>query len=113
MRAMVIAANVKLEPNNGRWKVPSQSGNGTYTVLATRDGSWACTCPDHEERLAPCKHIIAVEITIKREAKVGDITLTELVTVTYSQDWKAYNAAQKDEHKMFRTLLADLCSLIP
>lgn len=112
MRALHIAATTQLEPNNGRWKVPSQSGNGTYTVLVTREGTWACTCPDHEERLLDCKHILAVEITVQREAGKQKVTYSELVKVTYSQNWPAYNAAQKGEKRMFLPLLADLCSSI-
>jgi transposase len=112
-KALHIAATTKLEPNNGRWKVPSQSGDGTYTVLVTSDGSWACSCPDHEERLADCKHIMAVSITVQRENGTTKVTYTELVKVTYSQNWSAYNAAQTGEKAMFLRLLADLCSLVP
>src|SRR5437763_10118099 len=112
-KANHIAATTRLEPNNGRWKVPSQTGSGTYTVLVTRDGSWACTCPDHEERLAPCKHIMAVEVTIQRESDGEKVTWSKTVKVTYSQNWSAYNAAQQDEKRMVLTMLADLCRLIP
>ncbi|HEX7167542.1 MAG TPA: transposase [Acidimicrobiales bacterium] len=112
-RAFHIAATTKLEPNNGRWRVPSQTGTGTYTVLVTRDGSWTCSCPDHEERLLACKHIMAVEITVQRESGRTKVTYTELVRVTYSQNWSAYNAAQTNEKAMFVKLLADLCRLVP
>jgi transposase len=112
-RALHIAATTKLAASNGRWKVPSQSGNGNYTVLVTRDGSWACTCPDHEERLADCKHIMAVEITVQRESNGTGVSYSETVKVTYSQNWAAYNAAQTGEKEMFLRLLADLCSIVP
>lgn len=113
MRALHIAATTQLRPVDGRWKVPSQSGEGTYTVLVTSDGSWACSCPDHEERLAACKHIMAVEITVQRESDGSTkVTYSELVKVTYTQNWPAYNAAQKGEKAMFLPLLADLCSSI-
>ncbi|HSH58221.1 MAG TPA: transposase [Acidimicrobiales bacterium] len=113
-RALHIAATTKLAPKNGRWKVPSQKGHGTYTVLVTREGTWACTCPDHEERLLDCKHIMAVEITVQRESDgTRKVTYSELVKVTYSQDWSAYNAAQTGEKEMFVRLLADLCSIVP
>lgn len=72
-RALHIAATTALAPSNGRWKVPSQSGNGVYTVTVTSDGSWFCSCPDHDETLAPCKHIMAVETTIAREKREGDV----------------------------------------
>lgn len=113
MRALHIAATTQLAPNNGRWKVPSQSGVGTYTVVVTREGTWSCSCPDHEERLLDCKHIMAVEITVQRETGRSQVTYSEVVKVTYSQDWSAYNAAQTGEKDMFVKLLADLCSIIP
>lgn len=112
-KALHIAATTQLAANNGRWKVPSQTGTGTYTVLVTREGTWACTCPDHEERLLDCKHIMAVEITVKRESNAKQVTYSETIKVTYSQDWAAYNAAQTNEKDMFVKLLADLCSLVP
>lgn len=112
-KAFHIAATTKLEPNNGRWRVPSQTGTGTYTVLITRDGSWTCSCPDFEERLQPCKHVMAVEVTIQRESDGDKVTWSKTVKVTYSQNWSAYNAAQTGEKAMFVTLLAELCKLVP
>ncbi len=104
MRALHIAATTQLQPNNGSWKVPSQTGEGSYRVVVTGAGTWACTCPDHEERLADCKHIMAVEITAQREAGKRKVTYTEMVKVTYSQNWSAYNAAQTGEKEMFLSL---------
>ena len=112
-RALHIAATTALAPNNGRWKVPSQNGHGSYTVTVTADGSWFCSCPDHEETLAPCKHIMAVEVTIQRETGRGGQPFSEVVKVTYSQNWPAYNAAQCDEKRMFLKLLGDLCAGVP
>ncbi|MDP8975402.1 MAG: transposase [Actinomycetota bacterium] len=113
MRALTITATTRLQPDNGCWKVPSQTGEGSYKVVVTNAGSWSCTCPDHEERLADCKHILAVEITAQREAGKQKVTYTEMVKVTYSQNWSAYNAAQTGEKEMFLRLLAELCSTIP
>jgi transposase len=110
-KALHIAATTALAPDNGRWKVPSQTGHGTYAVLIAADGSWHCGCPDFEERLSPCKHILAVEITIQLEAGCdGRVAYSETVEVTYSQDWHAYNRAQCDEKRMVLNLLTDLCS---
>jgi putative transposase len=51
------------EINSYTWVVPSQTGNGTYTVLFNyRRNRWKCSCPDHELRGLPCKHINAVKI---------------------------------------------------
>ena len=53
---------------------------------------------------------LAVEYTLRREtAPDGTETVTETVRVTYSQDWKAYNAAKNGEKDRFAALLADLC----
>lgn len=110
-KALHIAATTALAPDNGRWKVPSQTGAGNYSVLIAADGSWHCGCPDFEERLSPCKHIMAVEITIQREAGQGNrVGYSETVKVTYSQDWRAYNRAQCDEKRMVLNLLSDLCA---
>ncbi|HMJ78585.1 MAG TPA: transposase [Iamia sp.] len=113
MRAFHIAATTRLEAGAGGWSVPSQSGDGTYTVAPIADDEWACTCLDHETRLVRCKHILAVVITIRRERGIDPTRYTDVVRVTYSQDWSAYNAAQCDEKRMFFQLLADMCASIP
>jgi transposase-like protein len=52
------------EINSQTWIVPSQTGNGTYTVHFSNmpHRYWKCTCPDFELRGIPCKHINAVQI---------------------------------------------------
>lgn len=52
------------EINTQTWIVPSQTGNGTYTVHYSIMGHryWTCSCPDFELRGIPCKHINAVKI---------------------------------------------------
>ena len=108
-RGLVIAATKKIEKNKLGWKVPSQSGNGTYIVNLDH-GSPFCTCPDFEIRHQKCKHIFAVEFTMKRETETnGTITETHTMKVTYSQDWTAYNNAQTEEKSRFIALLAELC----
>ena len=110
-RGLVIAAMVKLNGKGGTWQVPSQSGSKTYTVDPVGQ---TCTCPDHAEWGHKCKHLYAVEITIKREINTdGSVTETKSITFTeerkYSQDWEAYNAAQKIEKSRFQVLLHELC----
>ncbi len=113
-KALHIAATTALAPANGRWKVPSQSSAGkSYTVAITSDGSWFCSCADHEETLVACKHILAVEVTIQRETGTSATAFSEVTKVTYSQNWPAYNAAQCNEKPMYLGFLADLCSNIP
>ena len=112
-RGLVIAATSKIEKNKLGWKVPSQSGNGTYIVNLDH-GEPFCTCPDFETRHLPCKHIHAVEYVIQRETKPdGSTTYTQSVKVTCTQEWPAYNEAQTHEQEKFVILLRDLCNGIP
>ena len=111
-RGMAIAAIVRMEKNRLGYKVPSQSGNGSYVV--NTDGDPICTCPDFDKRQQPCKHIYAVEFTIQREERPdGTAIETRTTRVTYRQDWAAYNAAQEHEQEHFTRLLRELCNTIP
>ena len=109
-KGLQIAATTKLVGEDNMWLVPSQAGKGKYVVDADAK---QCTCPDFESRQATCKHIFAVEYTIRREyTDDGQTqTVTETVTVkkTYKQEWPAYNAAQVNEKDQFQKLLHELC----
>ncbi|MCA1696880.1 MAG: transposase, partial [Actinobacteria bacterium] len=108
IRALTIAATTMLRPSGTGWSVPSQSGGKPYTVDPV---SRSCSCPDHETRGVACKHILAVEFTIRREKGKGGVyrVTEETVKVTCTQQWSAYNAAQCEEKDRFLLLLADLC----
>jgi transposase len=109
-RGLVIAATSKIEKNMLGWKVPSQSGNGTYIVNLDH-GEPFCTCPDFEARHQPCKHIHAVEFVIQRETKAdGTVSYTQSVKMTCTQEWTPYNQAQTHEQERFVALLRDLCN---
>jgi len=112
-RGLVIAATSKVERNKLGWRVPSQSGNGTYVVNLDH-GQPFCTCPDFEKRQQPCKHIHAVEYVIQRETKPdGSVTYTQSVKLTCTQNWPVYNDAQTHEQERFAELLKELCAGIP
>src|SRR6202034_1179059 len=92
IKALQIAATMPVKRSTYGWIVPSQTGHGSYkvastnpalTALTTATGSLACTCPDFELRQLPCKHVMAVEYTIKREVGPEGETVTEQVKVTY------------------------------
>jgi transposase/predicted nucleic acid-binding Zn finger protein len=109
-RGLIIANTSKIEKNKLGWKVPSQSGNGTYIVNLDH-GTPFCTCPDFEKRGLPCKHIHAVEFVIKRETRPdGSTVYTKSVKMTCTQEWPAYNKAQTHEQEHFVALLQDLCN---
>jgi len=108
-RGLQIARQSKIVKTPVGWKVPSQSGIGSYVV--TLDGKSFCTCPDFEKRGLPCKHIHAVEYILQREERPdGTTVITKAIRVTYTQDWPAYNAAQTHEQERFVLLLKDLCA---
>ena len=110
-RGLAIAALVPVEKNRLGYKVPSQSGNGSYVVSV--DGEPFCTCQDFQERQKPCKHIFAVDFIIQREERLdGDAIATKAMRVTYRRDWPAYNAAQTNEQELFGTLLRELCATV-
>jgi transposase len=114
-KALEIAAHSKLTFQGGLWLVPSQSGSKEYTVNPNPE-SPSCSCPDFEYRQQRCKHIFAVEITLKREYRNDGQTqtVTETVTVkkTYAQDWQSYNRAQQTEKAHFLAFLYQLCSKV-
>ena len=80
------------EINPKTWIVPSQTGNGTYTVhyAYVPHIHWSCTCPDFELRGIPCKHINAVKIwknlkdkfeqlhlKVKQRISINDVDVSE------------------------------------
>jgi transposase-like protein len=67
--------------DNHSYKVLSQSGNGSYDVLSTELG-WICSCPDHVHRKEKCKHIWAVEISLKLREQVEKGVIIQPVTVS-------------------------------
>lgn len=113
-----IATRFKIAQSGNLWLVPSQSGKGKYKVDAE---AGSCNCPDFEFTGAKCKHIFAVDFTVKREQKIvtetkpdgsTKTTVTETVKVTrktYPQVWPAYNMAQTQEKAQFLYLLNKLC----
>jgi len=113
-RGLELAETAEISRRGDVWSVPSQSGTGRYWVKLNGDKP-ICTCPDHELRHERCKHIYAVEYTLKQEVSPnGTTTVTETVAkrVTYKQNWAAYNAAQSEEKDRFMPLLSDLCRSI-
>lgn len=113
-RGLQLADTARIShKKSGAWSVPSQSGGGRYSV--EMDGELpSCNCPDYEFRGEKCKHIYAVEYTLKRETELdGTTTVTETVKITYGQNWTAYNAAKTEEKDRFAALLADLCGGVP
>lgn len=109
-RGLEIAATKKLRQKGELWVVPSQSSGSAYIVDPDAE-SPSCTCPDFEERGQRCKHVYAVEFTIRRETTKPDGTVVaEQLRLTYRQEWSAYNAAQVNEKERVAAMLHELCA---
>lgn len=65
------------------YKVRSQTTDSEYDVMML-NGSWYCSCPDHYYRKACCKHIHAVEFSIKLREEVEPRNKVVIKPVTVS-----------------------------
>ncbi len=116
-KAHELADRARITFADGCWTVPSQSGNGSYTVILGDDGA-LCECPDFELRGKDCKHITAVKLFKRRQERGVEQDAANVEPApkakrpTYPQAWEAYNAAQTNEGRHFGELLADLCRTV-
>jgi putative transposase len=60
-----------LRINDYTYHVKSQTTKREYDVISTESG-WICTCPDHTYRKICCKHIHAVEFSLKLRQQVRE-----------------------------------------
>jgi len=109
MKGLEIAQNGGIRQMElNLYKVPAQFGSGAY-VVNFGEHEPTCTCPDFETRHVKCKHQWAAEYYLKFERdKLGNMTVTQVKKVTYTQNWPAYNQAQTSEIELFDILLKDL-----
>jgi Transposase DDE domain/SWIM zinc finger len=122
-KALELAARARIrEVGVNKYVVPSQSGNGFYTLGYDGDGVMVCDCPDFTlRRPKPCKHVLALLLAFEQEEPTSDplpgAGSTESAPKpkrkTYPQDWPNYNLAQNREKDHVQDLLADLCRGIP
>ena len=86
-RGKEIATTNTLRMRGALWVVPSQAENDKgdkYLVDLTKDTPH-CSCPDHEMRRVKCKHIYAVEYTMKRETEAdGTCRLLNFIPIMKS-----------------------------
>jgi len=73
--ADIAKVAVVARKDDGSWLVPSMSGNGRYVVKLDGEKP-TCTCPDCSDNGHKCKHIFAVEFTMKVSVRrtAGDLT---------------------------------------
>jgi len=63
------------------YRVLSQSGHGEYVVCHSED-EWRCECLDHRFRGVKCKHIWAVEFSLKMREQVRKNIVIEEVAIS-------------------------------
>jgi len=61
------------------YQIKSQTSDKIYNVIATEKG-WFCECPDHIFRHVCCKHIHAVEFSIKLREQVKNVVIQPITT---------------------------------
>ena len=61
------------------YQVKSQSKDQWYDVISTEYG-FKCSCPDHNYRKICCKHIHAVEFSLKIRKQVQSVVITQIDT---------------------------------
>jgi putative transposase len=79
--------NTVIQTGKNQWDVRSQSKDEYYTVTKTfvkgRDKShihdWTCTCPDHTTRNVICKHIYAVQFSLKLSGDIKEHSATAAI----------------------------------
>lgn len=113
IKALEIAARMRVVREGEAWSVPSQTTGAKYRVDPDAP---SCTCEDFQLHREPCKHILAVRIVVEREkgteppAPAPDPEAKPHTRKpTYPQDWPAYVRAQSIEKHRFCVLLHDLC----
>jgi transposase-like protein len=63
------------------YTVKSQSGNGEYAIYQV-DGEWHCECPDHTYRQVKCKHLFAVEFSLKMKTEIKKNLIIQEVNIS-------------------------------
>jgi transposase-like protein len=73
--AILSQPNTVIQTGEDEWDVRSQSIDAYYHITRTfpkdrkermrSPGTWMCSCPDFQTRKLPCKHIHAVQLSLK------------------------------------------------
>ena len=108
-RGLAIAKQYEIIKDSDKsWKVPSQTDTKTYYIVKSDGLGAKCNCPDYKKHQGKCKHIFAVEYIVTQKIYSDGTLKQEVTKKSYSQNWSAYNQAQKTEKDRFMRLLSDL-----
>lgn len=99
--------------NDNYYTVKSQTTSNKYDVVKSGD-AWKCTCPDHIYRQVCCKHIHAVEISVKIREQVKDKLDIKTVTINeckfcHSPNIKKFGIRKNKNYSIQRMVCTD-CS---
>lgn len=109
-RAMLAAGARILETSTrGEYIIPSQSGNGLYRVKIVENAE-TCTCPDFEDRKAPCKHVFLVREWLAEEGNEQGSSASVTPFKRVRPNAIAFSKAQMEEGRLFPILLRELCA---
>src|SRR5208337_2028814 len=79
------------------YKVASQSGNGMYDVVKKKESSgWICDCPDHVHRNVQCKHIWAVQFSLRLREQVQARVIEPITNIEACLFCKSEQIIKKD-----------------
>jgi transposase-like protein len=81
-RSIAEKPNQIIRQDERFYKVASQSGNGMYDVTRKLNSGWLCTCPDFVYRNVKCKHIWAVEFSLKLRDKVKESVVIQPLAIS-------------------------------
>ncbi len=117
IKALEIAARMRVVREGDFWSVPSQTGSAKYRVDPVAP---SCNCEDFQLTRRACKHVLAVRLVIEREqGNEAAIPTPEPDAKphsgrpSYPQQWPAYVRAQMTEKRRFLPLLAELVRGVP
>jgi transposase-like protein len=93
------------------YTVLSQAGHGKYIVCLSED-EWRCECPDYRFRGAKCKHLWALEFSLKMREQVRKNIVIEEVTISncvfcHSSNIKKFEVRHNKSGDIQRFLCAD------
>lgn len=84
--AILSQPDTIIQTDKNAWRVKSQSKDDYYQVMRSfpkdrkermrSPGTWTCTCPDHTTRNVICKHIHAVQFSLKLKGEIEENSTT-------------------------------------
>jgi len=89
--AILSQPDTVIQTSKNQWDVRSQSKDAYYQVTrAFQDrkaqmsnrATWVCTCPDHETRNVICKHIHAVQFSLKLAGEIEQESAAQHIAET-------------------------------